>query len=169
MCYLSNTALAGLAVAGLTIAAPTVKRSYTINDGIILNYALTLEYLERAFYREGTSKYDDATFVSAGFPQPFHDNLLEIYSDEQTHVSFLSEALTNANITPTVELQYSFPVGLARSVSVRFLTRMVVYGPEIIRYPRKCLGRGRRLSLFGSSGLHRKSSVSHGCGFNPYR
>ena len=29
--------------------------------------------------------------------------------DEQTHVSFLSGALTAANITPTVELKYTFP------------------------------------------------------------
>jgi len=104
------TLVASLA-ATLSLANPIDKRVSTpvVDDGIILNYALTLEYLERAFYRGGLAKFKYDDFVKAGFEESFYANLQEIYFDEQTHVSFLSGALTAAKITPTVELQYNFP------------------------------------------------------------
>lgn len=106
----SSAFVASLALS-LTSANPIDKRVSTpkVNDGIILNYALTLEYLERAFYRGALKNFTHAEFVAAGFEDPFYDNLQEIYYDEQTHVSFLSGALEAAKITPTVELQYNFP------------------------------------------------------------
>ncbi|KAL8671333.1 MAG: hypothetical protein Q9168_004170 [Polycauliona sp. 1 TL-2023] len=103
---------ASLAVSAVQASPLLVKRNQvttpTVNDGIILNYALTLEYLERKFYQEGLANYTQTQFVAAGFEDPFYENLKEIYFDEQTHVSFLSGALTAAGVTPTVELQYSF-------------------------------------------------------------
>ena len=108
----SSTLAVSLA-ATLSIASPIEleKRVATpkVNDGIILNYALTLEYLERAFYRGALANFTHEDFVIAGFEDPFYANLHEIYFDEQTHVSFLSGALTAAGVVPTVELQYSFP------------------------------------------------------------
>ncbi|KAL8926995.1 MAG: hypothetical protein Q9208_002540 [Pyrenodesmia sp. 3 TL-2023] len=106
----SHTLAASLALSAAQ-ASPLVKRVTTpkVDDGIILNYALTLEYLERKFYQDGLANYTQADFVAAGFEDPFYKNLQEIYFDEQTHVSALSAALAAAGITPTVELQYSFP------------------------------------------------------------
>ncbi|KAL8782174.1 MAG: hypothetical protein Q9213_005610 [Squamulea squamosa] len=108
----SLTLAASLALSAVQ-ASPLVKRdgpvkTPTVNDAIILNYALTLEYLERKFYQEGLANYTRGQFVEAGFEDPFYDNLKEIYFDEQTHVSFISDALKAAGVTPTVELKYTF-------------------------------------------------------------
>lgn len=107
----SLTLAASLAVSAVQ-ASPLGKRHVVstpvVNDGIILNYALTLEYLERKFYMEGLANYTRDDFVKAGFEDPFYDNLKEIYFDEQTHVQFLADALKAAGITPTNELKYTF-------------------------------------------------------------
>ena len=109
--YFSTVVTAFLA-AGLSIASPVKKEVMTpvVNDGIILNYALTLEFLERKFYQEALQNFTQAQFIAAGFPDPFYANLKEIYVDEQTHVAFLTSALKAAKITPTNELVYSFGV-----------------------------------------------------------
>jgi len=81
------TAATALLVAGLSAASPIEKRNHIIfppvvDDGIILNYALTLEYLERKIYQEGIANYSQAEFVHTGFADPFYENLKEIYVDE---------------------------------------------------------------------------------------
>ncbi|KAI4123518.1 MAG: hypothetical protein LQ347_006123, partial [Umbilicaria vellea] len=109
----STSIVCAFLAAGLSIASPIeVEKRVTapkVDDSIILNYALTLEYLERKFYQEGLANYSHADFVAAGFPDPFYANLKEIYYDEQTHVSFLAGAIAKAGYTPTNELVYSFP------------------------------------------------------------
>ncbi|KAI9849859.1 MAG: hypothetical protein M1837_000073 [Sclerophora amabilis] len=103
----STTLTAALAT-GLSMASPVVKRQ-AIDDFGILNYALTLEYLERKFYQEGLANYTKDAFVAAGFVDPFYKNLQEIYKDEQTHVEFLDTAITGAGGTPVNEATYDFP------------------------------------------------------------
>lgn len=111
----STTIAAALAIA-LSFASPIevqVQKRHTVytpkvDDGIILNYALTLEYLERKFYQEALQKFSRDDFKRAGFADPFYDNLLEIYEDEKTHVTVIDGALKAAKITPTNELEYKF-------------------------------------------------------------
>lgn len=74
----------------LISAAPAPPPRSTLNFGPppggdvdILNYALTLEFLERKFYQEGLANFTQADFVAAGFPDPFYANLKEIAYDEQ--------------------------------------------------------------------------------------
>ena len=81
-----------------------------VTDADILNYALTLEHLEDKFYREALSNFTESDFAAAGFDSTFYNNLKEISSDEMTHVSFLTSALTKAGAQPVAECTYSFGV-----------------------------------------------------------
>ncbi|CAJ2505074.1 Uu.00g124680.m01.CDS01 [Anthostomella pinea] len=105
----SSLALA-LAASTTSLAAPLTKKAnydpLPGGDIDILNYALTLEYLERRFYQEGLANYTQQDFAAAGFDSVFYNNLKTIYYDEQQHVSFLSGAL-GANATK--EASYYFP------------------------------------------------------------
>ena len=79
-----------------------------IPSATILQYALTLEHLENAFYREAIAKFSQADFEKAGLKSCFLDNLKQIKFDEQTHVDFLSAGLTAAGATPVAECTYAF-------------------------------------------------------------
>lgn len=63
------------------------------NDVDILNYALTLEYLERSFYNQ----YVTNEVITDASVRPL---FLQIRNDERKHVDFLSGALTAAGATP---------------------------------------------------------------------
>ena len=62
------------------------------NDGDILNYALTLEYLERSFYRKAI-----ATGLIDAADRPLFD---QIRADEDAHVTLLRGAISGAGGTP---------------------------------------------------------------------
>lgn len=107
------TAIAAFAAAAA--AAPTTSNlkmirqaNPTVTDADILNYALTLEHLEDTFYREGLANFTADQFASAGFDATFYANLKEVSSDETTHVSFLTAALTAAGATPVAACTYDF-------------------------------------------------------------
>jgi hypothetical protein len=88
-----STALPILA-AGLVSAAPAIqKRASELNDGVILNYALTLEHLEDNFYRQGLSNFTEKDFADAGYDSTFYHNIKKVSSDETSHVDFLTKAL----------------------------------------------------------------------------
>ena len=73
----------------MALAAPVEKLQYTDIDGAILNYALTLEYLEAAFYKEALANYTEADFDGAGFVG-VRENIVQIGGHEQTHATFLA-------------------------------------------------------------------------------
>ncbi|CAO2652165.1 Nn.00g004480.m01.CDS01 [Neocucurbitaria sp. VM-36] len=104
---MKSTFFSVAALAALSSAAPT-KRQSGPTDADILNYALTLEHLEDTFYREALAKFSVDDFKAAGFDQDTYTKIQTIASDEKTHVSFLSGALTAAGATPVAECTYSF-------------------------------------------------------------
>jgi hypothetical protein len=70
----------------------------------ILNYALTLEYLERSFFRRG---------LRAGLLQGRERELLEpIAEHEAEHVSILSTTVSDLGGSPAVEPRFDYPGGL---------------------------------------------------------
>jgi len=95
----------------VTAALQPSKRASnaTTDDGFVLNFALTNEYVQRAFYEEGLASFNQTDFVTAGFENPFYDNLQQIYSDEQSHAALLHNVLVAAGIQATTSLQYDFP------------------------------------------------------------
>lgn len=75
--------------------------SFGKGDIGILNYALTLEYLEAAFYNEATANQKKKTFIKDKQAQVF---LKLVSVDENAHVAFLKKALgSKAVAAPKVD------------------------------------------------------------------
>lgn len=100
----------GLAVAGMAAAAPLVKRATPDIDLQVLNFALTLEHLESAFYKEGLAMFQGPAFKSAGYTDEFYSNIKETAADEATHVTFLTTAIKAAGGIPVMPCKYSFGI-----------------------------------------------------------
>ena len=65
-----------------------------ISVAAILNYALTLESLEAAFWTQGTKNYTQHDFEKVGVMDPkFHKRLVKIREEEKTHEHFLMTAI----------------------------------------------------------------------------
>jgi hypothetical protein len=78
-------------VADSAMAKGAPPRSFGKGDIGILNYALTLEYLERAFYDEATAKSKITDPKTVAF-------LKTVTHDERKHVAFLKKGLGKAAV-----------------------------------------------------------------------
>ncbi len=75
------------------------------NDIEVLNYALTLEHLENAFYRDGVGLFDLGT---DGFGFSVNEQLGVIGAHEAAHVATLTDVIASLGGTPVAEAAYLF-------------------------------------------------------------
>jgi len=83
-------ALLGALVPGVAVAGGRPPKSLGKGDIGILNYALTLEYLEAAFYNEATANNASKPFITGESLPTF---LKTVTEDENAHVKALKQAL----------------------------------------------------------------------------
>jgi hypothetical protein len=96
-------------------AAPDLDVERDFADDIdVLNYALTLEHLENAFYRDGVGLFD---FGVDPFGNVITDYLLTIGQHEATHVATLTEVITGLGGSPVAEQTYDFSAAYADPVA----------------------------------------------------
>ncbi|KAG8729481.1 hypothetical protein FRC12_020949 [Ceratobasidium sp. 428] len=100
-------------VAASSVAALPARRDGP-SDTDILNYALTLEHLENAFYKGALEKFDANAFKKAGFKPFVRGRFQQIADHEATHVQFLSGALGDKATKPcTYKFPYTDPKSFA--------------------------------------------------------
>ncbi len=75
---------------GTALAKGSPPKSFGKGDIGILNYALTLEYLEGAFYTEATANQASTGFIKNAQTKVA---LQRVTADEQTHVKYLKKVL----------------------------------------------------------------------------
>ena len=126
----SAAALAG----GALMAVPGMAKAHTTPDSPsdvdILNYALTLEHLEYAFYRDGLRKFDEQDFRSSNIfrgsgnflRKTVYENFKRIRKHEDTHVDTLISVIRSLGGEPVPEATYNFKetafTSVAKFVSV---------------------------------------------------
>ncbi|THV05244.1 hypothetical protein K435DRAFT_118132 [Dendrothele bispora CBS 962.96] len=93
----------------LLIDAHVLSRADQGTDPAVLNFALTLEHFENAFYRQGLQNFSEYDFKCADFPPWVRGRFQQISEHEQTHVDFLTTALKAAGATPVEPCTYNFP------------------------------------------------------------
>lgn len=101
--FLMKGALAAGAIFGLGAISPFVRNAVAASDSgdiEILNYALTLEYLESAFYKEGLKK--------AGATGTLKELLTTISTDEDAHVAALSQTIKDLGGKPVKAPKVAF-------------------------------------------------------------
>ena len=114
---LRNSAIAG----GAMVAFGSVGGAFAQGDGTpaaqdapfggpidVLNYALTLEHLEAAFYRDGLAMIGESGITGLGFMPGVFDYLSEIGAHEAAHVTTLTDVITQLGGTPVAEGTYDF-------------------------------------------------------------
>ncbi|WP_277552556.1 ferritin-like domain-containing protein [Halobaculum limi] len=120
--FLSHSAIAGGALltlgsgVGLSMAQEDGEDSEEGTDVDVLNYALTLEHLENAFYREALDTFDASDFAESD-ATPVSDeeeadalyaNLQTIGDHEAAHVDVLTQTVEELGGTPVEEAEYDF-------------------------------------------------------------
>ncbi|KAJ3877264.1 ferritin-like domain-containing protein [Lentinula edodes] len=109
--------LAALVYVATAFVTPQVRdssSSSSVDDTDVLNYALTLEYLEANFYAGALNNFTQDDFVNDGLPTWARGRFEEIAAHEKAHVVLLSNALgSNATQACTYDFPYTSPSSFA--------------------------------------------------------
>jgi rubrerythrin len=109
-----------LAGGALTAVLPSSAQAHDTKnpptDIDVLNYALTLEHLEYAFYRDGLRKFDEQDFRSSNLFRgsgnllrpTVYENFRRIRNHEKTHVDTLVAVIKSLGGKPVPEAEYNF-------------------------------------------------------------
>ncbi|KAF3760265.1 hypothetical protein M406DRAFT_343397 [Cryphonectria parasitica EP155] len=84
------------------------EQALGINDFDVLQFALTLENLETAFYQQGFAALPAQQFLDLGLTQTQVDSLVTIGQSEAAHVEIIQSTLAQMGIQPVVPCQYNF-------------------------------------------------------------
>ncbi|EFW99578.1 rds1p-like stress response protein [Grosmannia clavigera kw1407] len=87
-----------------------------LTDIDILQFALTLEWLETSFYQQGFAKFPQSDFLSLGLTQQQFDDLVGVGASEATHVSLLQSAIAQNGVKPVEPCTYDFNFTDAKSM-----------------------------------------------------
>ncbi|KAI9650374.1 hypothetical protein NHQ30_000387 [Ciborinia camelliae] len=87
-----------------------------LTDVDILQYALTLENLETAFYQQGFAKFPDSDFAALGLTAQDIMNLKMVGRTEATHVTTLMTAISAAGTQPVAPCTYNFNFTTAQNM-----------------------------------------------------
>ncbi|QSZ37402.1 hypothetical protein DSL72_009500 [Monilinia vaccinii-corymbosi] len=109
MLFSTTTLIAIASVLDLASALPTKRQAAAPTDADILQYALTLEHLESAFYNKALSEMPEQMWLEANFSSSFYNQLKFIAHDEEAHVVYLRSGLTAAGASPVEACEYKFP------------------------------------------------------------
>jgi hypothetical protein len=79
-----------------------------ITDIDILQFALTLEWLEATFYQQGFAQFPPEQFQALGLNQAQINDLLSVGQTEEAHVTLLQSAIAQAGTQPVQPCTYNF-------------------------------------------------------------
>jgi hypothetical protein len=89
----------------------------------VLNYALTLEHLEYAFYRDGLQEFTADDFSAAGYAANVFEWFGIIRDHEMEHVATITQVIADLGGEPVAEATYDFGyadlagfVGVAKAI-----------------------------------------------------
>ncbi|CAA9444062.1 MAG: hypothetical protein AVDCRST_MAG02-46 [uncultured Rubrobacteraceae bacterium] len=117
----------------LAAALPRMAQAHETGDPPsdvdVLNYALTLEHLEYAFYRDGLRRFDEQDFRSSNIfrgsgnrlRKTVYENFERIREHEDTHVDTLISVIESLGGEPVPEATYNFRTTAFTSVE-RFVS-----------------------------------------------
>ncbi|KAI0443922.1 ferritin-like domain-containing protein [Xylaria telfairii] len=77
-------------------------------DVDILQFALTLEWLEATFYQQGFAQFPDDQFAALGLNAAQLADLKGIGASEEAHVGLLQSAIAQAGVQPVQPCTYNF-------------------------------------------------------------